>query len=503
MLALLLFLSLTTSISQLTYTFSATSSSAAQTPSYLLGSITQGATVSIKIQLTYTGFTLSSSSILLSIMDGANANVVQAFTGNAPMQCSGSACTVNWTVPTTASYYLQVQELTPIEQSRLVVYYLTASSNNQTFLKVTDVLRQNVVKQFYIGTSGNYSLSLTPATNSFYLTLLTMDPTDSLRLRVLSAADLTPIDTTNNIGTYNISLASGFYGIIVHTSTASSVTVKYWSDTYFCPYSSSYQDYYSVFNGCSFSSTTSASSSSFPCTSYDYTNNICVGCANGYVLNLGICTLSNNCGARQYSSFGVCYNVSDICGQFDAYTGACQTCITAAYYLASGQCIAINCGLNLYYSISQSACLSVPVNCANFSVSTEQCSSCNAGSYLYNGSCNQYPNSANCKLFSFTQNACITCNTGYNLQNGACSVAFVCANGQQLVNGICILNPTICNSNQVLINSQCVKLPVNCLGLNIYYQCTQCAQNYQIVAGYCQLCKGSNPNFPCVTCPQG
>lgn len=429
-LALLLLLTLTTSISQLTYSFSATSSSAAQTPSYLLGSLSQGAAVNIKIQLAYTGFTLSSSSVLLSIMDGTNANVVQAFDSGMPMTCMGSACTVNWTVSTAASYYLQVQEQTSIEQSRLVIYYLTASSNNQTFLKVTDVLRRNVIKQFYISTSGNYSLSLTPASSSFYLTLLTMDPTDSLHLRVLSAADLTLTNSTNNIGIYNISLTSGYYGIIVHTSTTSSVTVKYWSDTYFCPYSSSYQDYFSVFNGCSFSPTTSSSSSSYPCTSYDYTNNICVGCANGYVLNLGICNLNNNCGARQYSSFGVCYNVSNTCGQFDAYTGACQTCITAAYYLASGQCIAINCGLNLYYSISQSACVTLPVNCANFSIATEQCSNCYTGSYLYNGSCNQYPNSANCLLFSFIQLVCITCNTGYTLQNGACSMVFVCAAGQ-------------------------------------------------------------------------
>ena len=503
-LAIVLLLTLSTSISQLSYTFSAAANSAAQTPSYYLGSISQGATVDIKIELAYTGFTLSTSNLLLSIMDGTNANVVQAFNGNVPMQCTGSKCTVVWNAQAANTYYLQVQSLTAIEQSRLVVYYLTASTNNQTFLKVTDVLRQNVVKQFYIGTSGDYSFSLTPTTSSsFYLTLLKMDPTDSLRLRVSSAADLTPTDTTNNIGTYNISLAVGFYGIIVHTATASSVTVKYWSDPYYCPYSSSYNDYYSVFNGCSFSTTTSVSSSAYPCTNYDYTNNICVGCANGYVLNLGICTISNNCGARQYSSYGVCYNVSDTCGQFDAYTGACQTCITSAYYLASGQCLTINCGLNLYYSVSQSACVSLPVTCANFSIATEQCSSCNAGSYLYNGSCNQYPNSANCKLFSFPQNVCAACNTGYSLQNGACSVVFVCASGQQLVNGICILNPTTCSSNQVLINSQCVQLPANCLGLNIYYQCTQCAQNYQIVAGYCQPCTGSNPNFPCVTCPQG
>lgn len=500
--ALLLLLTLTTSISQLTYTFSATATSTVQIPSYLLGSLIQGVTVTIKIQTAYTGFTLGSSSVQLSIMDGANANVVQALGGS--LQCSGSACSVNWTVPSSASYYLQVQELVSAETSRLVIYYLTASSNNSTFLKVSDILRQNVVKQFYIGTSGNYSLTLSPASSSsFYLTLLTMDPTDSLHLRVLSAADLTPVDTTNNIKTYNLSFSTGFYGIIVHTDIATSVTVKYWTDTYFCPFSSSYQDYYSVFSGCSFSSTVSVSSSAFPCTNYDYTNNICVGCAPGYLLSQGLCTINNSCGARQYSSFGVCYNVSETCGQFDAYTGACQTCITTAYYLSSGQCLPINCGINLYYSVSQSACISLPVNCANFSITTEQCSTCNAGSYLYNGSCNQYPNSANCKLFSFTQNACITCNTGYTLQNGACSVVFVCPSGQQLVNGICILNPTTCSSNQVLINSQCVNLPANCLGLNIYYQCTQCAQNYQIVAGYCQLCTGSNSNYPCVTCPQG
>jgi hypothetical protein len=60
-----------------------------------------------------------------------------------------------------------------------------------------------------------------------------------------------------------------------------------------------------------------------------------------------------------------------------------------------------------------------------------------------------------------------------------------------------------CNSNQKLINGQCIDLPSNCLDINVYYQCTQCASNYQIVAGVCTQCTGSNPNFPCLTCPTG
>lgn len=63
------------------------------------------------------------------------------------------------------------------------------------------------------------------------------------------------------------------------------------------------------------------------------------------------------------------------------------------------------------------------------------------------------------------------------------------------------MNPGLCNSQQQLINNLCVNLPTNCKQLNLFYQCSQCADSYQLQAGDCIKCTGNNPNFPCITCP--
>jgi hypothetical protein len=126
----------------------------------------------------------------------------------------------------------------------------------------------------------------------------------------------------------------------------------------------------------------------------------------------------------------------------------------------------------------------IPSSCQTFDVVNQVCTTCNSGYFLQNGSCLQPLGSQNCQTWDFVNNVCGVCNSGYTLSLGLCS------------------SPTpACSSGQVLVNNVCVYLPANCLALNSYYICTQCATNYQIVSGQCTLCTGSNYYFPCVTCP--
>lgn len=134
-----------------------------------------------------------------------------------------------------------------------------------------------------------------------------------------------------------------------------------------CPFSRLYQDYYNVFNGCTFSDVPHSNYIQ-PCQSYDYYNLVCTACHKDFTLLRGTCVAPTACGERQYSSSGVCINVSPTCGQFDITNGNCLNCVTPAYYLVStGQCLPINCIPNFYYSVKASACIPIPNLCFNFS----------------------------------------------------------------------------------------------------------------------------------------
>jgi hypothetical protein len=276
------------SISKFTAVFPSTPSSAYQSPAYSLGRLTSGANLTIKIEQAYSRIVLSSSYMLLSITDSTNANTVITFDPSAPMTCTGgSTCTVSWIVTSTASYYLKVTSLSALEMRNLIPIYITASINGLAFLKTADILRQNVVKLFYIAQAGNYTLTLSPESDpsSYYFTLLTMDPTDSLHLRVYSSIDIAATSTANNIGNYTTYYNSGYYGIIVHAGSSSSVSVTFWSDAYMCPYSRSYYDYYSVFAACSFSAVIpNTKNYGLPCLIYDSATQTCRACINGYNL---------------------------------------------------------------------------------------------------------------------------------------------------------------------------------------------------------------------------
>ena len=60
-----------------------------------------------------------------------------------------------------------------------------------------------------------------------------------------------------------------------------------------------------------------------------------------------------------------------------------------------------------------------------------------------------------------------------------------------------------CPGGKQLIGTTCYIIPSNCAGLTQALHCSGCVdpQKYKLVRGFCQPCTGSNPNFPCVSCP--
>lgn len=213
---------------------------------------------------------------------------------------------------------------------------------------------------------------MNPSSNSAtnYFLLWTMDTTDPTHLRVSRSTTLTSSTTVGNTANFITYLNKGYYAVIVYTDVLPSVTIQTWSDTYSCPFSSSYNDFFNIFTGCSFGPIIGNSNPGLPCLIYDYSNLVCTFCLPGYTIFNGLCFITPNCNSNQYFSLGVCYNASSTCGTFNLFTGSCITCITQAYYLSNGQCLPVNCGQNQYYSVKASGCISLPATCLNFTIST-------------------------------------------------------------------------------------------------------------------------------------
>jgi hypothetical protein len=337
------------------------------------------------------------------------------------------------------------------------------TANGAQIVRASDVLRQHVIKYFYLGAPAPVTITQWPADSAGnYPTILTMSPSN--KLAVASTTDPAATSTSGQSKTYEVSLAAGYYAIKVNTDVTLSVSINYQSDQYACPYSSDYPDAFGVFQGCTATGAANVSPG-LPCLNFGYGVSRCLNCMSGYsVGSNGACELANSCGPRQYFHFGVCSNVNPNCGAFDAYTGDCVTCInsslqlvygqcvaanspcrddqylvnsrcvskscgkydettggcincvSAAYYLSGAQCLPINCGDGSYFSLSANGCRLTPIGCFNFSTSTESCLSCSLGYTLSAGVClGQGTTSTNCDSFD-NNRVCVLCSTGFYLK---------------------------------------------------------------------------------------
>lgn len=363
-----LFLTTAFAISTFSYTFPAQATSPNVRPSYSLGVLNNGSILAVTLQLPNpNGYSLSS--LIVNIMDSTNTNVVQA------LSFSGSTSTAFWNVTANASYNLQV--VASSGMSAVVIYYLSAIVNNISLLKLADVIRQNVFKYFYLNPGEAGSISITAYPSSASVTLLIMGTTN--QFAIIGSTSLIPNSVINGYNQYSVTgLDSGFYALLFTSPYVVAAALTFQSSSYPCPYSSQFADYYADFTGCT--SENGAAPSGLPCINYDSSTLKCTGCLSGYTLATnGSCVISTNCGSRQYYHFGSCYQVSDSCGEFDPYSGACVTCSDQNHYVINGQCVSNSLsfcseGTHLY----QTQCISNNCSVVN---SVGECTVCASKAY--------------------------------------------------------------------------------------------------------------------------
>lgn len=216
------------------------------------------------------------------------------------------------------------------------MYYLTATLNSTvTLLRVADILRQDLVRFFYIANGDPTSANITITASSGTAVVYSLGTS----FKYSGGSSITPSPTSSSgVITYALSgLSVGYYMVVFSVPATNPVIITFPTSTYPCPYISGFSDYYGVFSGCTASTTSQPGP---PCSNYDYINLKCLGCLTGYTLSNGVCMLPSNCTSRQYTHFGVCYNVNPLCDSFDAYTGDCLSCLNPTQFkLASGLCV--------------------------------------------------------------------------------------------------------------------------------------------------------------------
>lgn len=153
-----LFVAIAHSISTYPFRFPAGTTNSYESPSYPIGYIDINTNVSINLDLPFGGAILTSSTVSILIKDSNNSNTI------ATLDCNGgTSCLIDWIATSSASYYINIQSNDfGTEFTSLVIYYLMVRTRNNVLLRVSDILRQHVVKYFRTIQKINVTLTLNP-----------------------------------------------------------------------------------------------------------------------------------------------------------------------------------------------------------------------------------------------------------------------------------------------------------------------------------------------------
>ena len=237
-------------------------------------------------------------------------------------------------------------------------------------------------------------------------------------------------------------LDAGYYKLLVRYDPSlypSDTVIFTWqTDSYPCPFNPSFPDYYKNFQGCSNSQ---SPQKGYPCKFYNQNTKQCTGCIEGYTLISGFCQIGTECPQRHYYKFGKCIKVSDLCLDFDYFTGDCVSCQDALNYdLVKGICVVkqVQCGVRQWKK--DSTCFDVSQSCGSFDATNGKCLNCVSRSFQLNtdGTCTkivivcqpgQYIDGlecinipVDCDDFDLAFKICRKCIIGYNLDfTGKCT----------------------------------------------------------------------------------
>jgi len=228
-----------------------------------------------------------------------------------------------------------------------------------------------------------------------------------------------------------------------------------------------YQGYDLKDGQCLFSLSNNAKPSDLGCGVWDWNNQVCLTCSNGWVFN-----------AQK-----VCVAVSDLC-QAHADNGDCTACYKG-YDLKNGQCV---------FSDSNNA-KPADSGCGNWDWNNQVCLKCSDG-WVFNANKVCVPVSDQCKTHA-DNGDCTACYQGYDLTNGSCVFsAFNNAKPSDSGCGSWDWNNQVCLkcSNNWVFNAKNVCVPVSdqCKAHADNGDCVACYKGYDLINGSCVFSASNN-----------
>ena len=218
---------------------------------------------------------------------------------------------------------------------------------------------------------------------------------------------------------------------------------------------------------CLFSLSNNAKPADLGCGTWDWANQVCLSCSNGWVFN----------------DKKVCVAVSDQCATHDA-SGACLTCYQG-YDLKDGACV---------FSASNNAHPS-DLGCGTWDWKNQVCLAC-SNQWFFNDKKVCVPVADQCATHDVNGN-CLTCYKGYDLKNGQCLFADF-NNAHPADNGcgkwdwdaqVCLAcsNHWTFNANKV-----CVPVSDQCATHDESGACLTCYKGYDLKDGKCIFSDSNN-----------
>ena len=324
----------------------------------------------------------------------------------------------------------------------------SVGNNQVVVLSVTEVARNSIRKVLYLDTLSTYSASLYPfdasETANKQLFLFSLGVSGLANGWTVTGPELFSTSGTvsfnNLVATFTTStqLSPGYYYLQVKfdADPRSQVRLIFQSDPYACFHPQAFADYYSNFPGCIHSNSPNV----YPCSVFNQVLQRCEDCVPGFILDNGRCLFNTTCPDRNWYNRGTCTPIGDNCEVFEYFTGICTKCFDELNYeIISGVCVQkqVTCGERQWKL--NSVCYDVSELCGNFDPTNGWCTTCKDDTlYQLNsdGTCtlrvvtcslNFYkdgleciPIPATCSSFDETLKVCTICIRGYQPQNGAC-----------------------------------------------------------------------------------
>ena len=261
------------------------------------------------------------------------------------------------------------------------------------------------------------------------------------------------------------------------------------------------------------------------CANYDAGNNRCSQCRSGFYLNPNFlcsanpsfCTTSLqngqclSCFPGYVLQNGLCFVSQNLCQVYNPSTGLCSACVNFAV-LSNNAC---QCGPKSYPS--DRTCVPFPEGCSQYAVQSGACTECEAGYSLALNRCVQNQVPENCVEYDPASFLCNRCSGGLVVSSDrksciSCPVGYVPSAGNtcQIPGCLSYNSANQCLSCEQLFtlqNGLFFRTISNCGSYNFYNQCLQCLNGFTLYNGLCYSsianCLAYQQDGRCFNCANG